>query len=321
MKKDVLAASIAALLAVPSAYASCGSAFCLVNTNWDMHGAWAQPGLRLDLRYESVNQNQPLMGRSKVAVGEFPRDHDEVRTANRNWLASLDYTFNADWGVNVVLPIVHRDHLHNENDFDNGTQTPEAWKFTKVGDVRILARRRLAGFEGREARLGSLGLNFGVKLPTGSTNVVNADGDRAERTLQPGTGTTDALVGVYYAQLLPAKNLSWFAQALLQAPLNQHESYRPGRRLSLDAGLRYEAGNSVSLLLQFNALFRGRDSGGNAERDDTGGRSFFLSPGISVALSKDVQVYGFVQTPVYQYVNGVQLGLRPGVVIGVSARF
>jgi hypothetical protein len=321
MKLRYAAALLLASCHAPGAFASCGSAFCLVNTNWDMPAAQGQPGLRLDLRFESVNQNQPYSGSSKVSVGRFPRDHDELRTANRNWVAGADYTFNADWGLNVALPIVRRDHLHLENDFGAGTQSPENWKFTELGDVRVLARRRLATFEGSEARLGTAGINFGLKLPTGSTSVTNAEGERAERTLQPGTGTTDGLIGAYYTQLLPQKNLSWFAQALLQVPLDQHDGYRPGARVTFDAGLRYELSDSVSLLLQANALLRGRDSGQNADREDSGGRAFFLSPGLSVAVAPDVRVYGFVQAPVYQYVNGVQLGMRPGVVIGASVRF
>src|SRR5258706_7465017 len=81
-------------------HASCGSAFCLVNTSWDTHGAWSEPGWRLDLRYESIRQNRLQEGRRRVATGEIPRDHDEVETVNRNWLASIDYTFNDDCGVN-----------------------------------------------------------------------------------------------------------------------------------------------------------------------------------------------------------------------------
>ena len=187
--------------------------------------------------------------------------------------------------------------------------------------MRVMLRRRLATFEDREPSLATVGLNIGLKLPTGGTNVVNAEGERAERTLQPGTGTTDILLGAYYARLLPVRDLSWFAQGLLQLPLNENEAYRPGRRTSLDAGLRYDAGERLSLMLQLNALFRGRDSGANAERDDTGGRSWFLSPGLSVALTKDVRLYGFIQAPLYQYANGVQLGTRPGALMGVSARF
>ena len=38
-----------------AASASCGSAFCTINTSWDAHGAWLEPGVRLDLLYQDVN--------------------------------------------------------------------------------------------------------------------------------------------------------------------------------------------------------------------------------------------------------------------------
>src|SRR5262249_46693046 len=162
------------------------------------------------------------------------------------------------------------------------------------GDLRLLGRYQFSPHESAEHTLSQHGLYFGAKLPTGSYKIRNDDGERAERTLQPGTGTTDALFGGFWRQALPMKDLSWFAQALIQLPLNTREDYRPGRRITVDAGLRYEAGERIALLLQANALFRGRDSGAQAEREDSGGRSLFLSPGLSVALSKDVQAYGFL---------------------------
>src|SRR5260221_2622930 len=108
--------ALAMLGAGPQAMASCGSAFCLVNTSWDTHGAWSEPGFRLDLRYESIRQDRLQEGRRKVAPGEVPRDHDEVETKNQNWVAGLDYTVNADWGINLVLPVVKRHHFHIASD-------------------------------------------------------------------------------------------------------------------------------------------------------------------------------------------------------------
>ena len=319
----VLNAAAAASLYVISvqAFASCGSAFCSVNTSWDLHGGLVHPGASFDLRYESINQDQPRSGSSKVGVGQFPRDHDEVETHNRNWLGTFDYGFNADWGLSVALPMVKRDHLHLENDFDAGTQTPESWNFNRLGDARALARYRVTTFESADHSLGTLGLHFGLKLPTGSTNVRNDEGERAERTLQPGTGTTDALLGMSYTRLLPLKDLSWFAQAQIQVPLDAHEGYKPGRRLMMDVGLRYDLTGQVSLLLQGNLLVRARDSGVNAEPEDSGGRSFFLSPGVSIAVTPDLRIYGFLQAPLYQYVNGVQLTANKAAVVGLSARF
>ena len=318
-----LRAAFALLASIVSAgaYASCGSAFCSVNTSWDLHSGLVHPGASLDLRYESINQDQPRNGSKKVGVGEFPRDHDEVLTRNRNWLGTFDYGFNADWALSVSLPMVKRYHEHLENDFDAGTQTPESWNFNKLGDARALARYRVAAVEGADQSLGSVGLNFGLKLPTGSTKVVNEDGERAERTLQPGSGTTDALLGVSYTRLLPLKDFSWFAQAQLQVPLNSRDGYKPGQRLTMDVGLRYDLTGQVSLLLQGNLLVRARDSGVNAEPEDSGGHSLFISPGVSIAVTRDVRVYGFLQAPLYQYVNGVQLTANKAAVVGVSARF
>lgn len=304
-----------------AAGASCGSTFCTINTAWDTQGAWTPPGWRLDVRYEHVDQNQPLRGNNRIAVGAIPEEHDEVRTKNRNWLASLDYTFNSDWGMNVVLPVAKRTHKHLENDFAAGTQEPEKWDFRKIGDARVAGRYRIATVEGADHTLGTLGASFGLKLPSGQTNTKNSDGERAERSLQPGSGTTDAFVGLYFAQLLPMKSLSWFTQAVAQRPLNTDQGYRPGARLALDGGLRYDLTDRFSLMLQLNALIKARDSGNNAEPDNSGGKSLFVGPGASFALTQDVRLYGFAQVPVYQYVNGVQLGVKTGIVLGLSARF
>src|SRR5213075_2144959 len=253
-----------------------------------------------------------------VGVGEVPRHHDEVYTYNRNYLTTIDRTIDANWGVNVLVPVVDREHYHVHNHM--GAQLDERWDFTALGDVRVMARRRLASFEGQEPSAAVAALNFGLKLPTGKTDRRNADGEAAERSLQPGSGTTDLLVGASYSSLRPAQNLSTFVQGMMQLPLNEHDDYKPGNRVSLDAGVRYGVGEQVGLLLQANGLWRGRDHGAEAEPDDTGGTSLFLSPGLSYSAGKALNVYGFVQLPLYQYVNGVQLTARKAFTIGVTLR-
>jgi outer membrane putative beta-barrel porin/alpha-amylase len=308
---------IAAALLAPAvvfssgALASCGAAFCTVNTDWGAQGAWTERGARYGLRFEYVDQDQPRTGTRNLAVGEIPRHHDEVRTINRNWVASVDYGFDERWSVSAVLPIVDRSHAHIHNHM--GAQIHDSWNVTEAGDLRLLARYRFAPHQS--------GLNFGLKLPTGRTDVRNASGDEAERTLQPGTGTTDLLLGAFTQQSLPAKDLSWFVQGLAQLPLDKRDEYRPGQRLSLDAGLRYQAGENLGLMVQVNFLLRGRDKGANAETEDSGGRSLWLSPGASYALGRDWEAYAFLQRAVYQHVNGVQLVADTAVALGVNGRF
>jgi hypothetical protein len=158
--------------------------------------------------------------------------------------------------VNVTAPLVDREHEHIHN--HRGAQLPESWNFTGLGDVRVLGRYNLSHAEMRESHEHSFaGISFGLKLPTGAFDVRNGAGELAERTLQPGTGTTDALLGAHYMRALPMRDLSWFVQAQLQAPLNSREGYKPGSRLTADAGLRHDLADRVSLLLQANLLRAG----------------------------------------------------------------
>lgn len=312
----------AALMAVASgAHASCGAAFCLTNTNWTLQGPVSEPGLRMDLRYEYMDQNQPMKGSHKVGVGEEHQHHDEVDTTNRNWLASFDYTFDDRWGVNVAVPVVDRTHEHIHN--HHGHQFVDNWDFRRLGDIRVVGRRQWAldGGSHDHGRLGFLGLTFGVKLPTGPFDLKNRDGDEAERSLQPGTGTTDVILGAFYSRVLAEDGWSWFAQAQFQRATTERDGYRPGTRVTADVGGRYEATDRLGVMLQLNAAITGRDQGDQAEPEDSGGRFLFISPGVSYALGKGVQVFGFAQFPLFQKVNGVQLTAESAVVGGVSFRF
>jgi hypothetical protein len=300
------------------AAASCGTAFCMVNTSWNVQGVWTEPGGRLDLRFEYIDQDQPRAGSREVRVGEIPKHHDEVRTVNRNWLATYDYAFDEAWGVSATLPVLDRSHAHIHN--HHGAQIHDRWNFTELGDMRVLGRRQWRGESLEAQRLDFYGANFGLELPTGKQDVENGDGALAERTLQPGTGTTDLLLGGYFRRMLGSGD-SWFVDVLLQQPLNTHDDFRPGARISLDAGYRREMTEKIGLMLQLNYLHRRRDKGAEAESEDSGGDALFASPGLSYALTSGLQAYGFLQLPLYQYVNGVQLTADWALVAGVSARF
>ncbi len=315
------AALSAALLFVctPIASASCGSAFCLLNTNWSAQGVWTEPGWRADLRYEYIDQDQPRTGTRDVAVGEIPRHHDEVSTLNRNLFATLDYGFSPEWGASVTVPWIDRrhDHVHNHH----GAALPESWSFSELGDVRVTGRYQRAFDTADAQRLSFVGLIAGVKLPTGKTDVANGEGEVAERTLQPGSGTTDAVLGAYFRQAVGAWNASWFAQVNAQLPLDSHAGFKPGRQVLLDVGARWEATDRLGLLLQLNAGWKGRDSGSEAEPEDSGSRTLFASPGFTFAVTPTVHAYGFVQLPIHQRVNGVQLVADRAFAGGVSVQF
>lgn len=291
----------------------------MVNTNWNLQGFAPEAGLRIDIRYEYVKQDQLMSGSDRVSPGQIRRHHDEIASTSRNWLVGLDYSFTPDWSASITAPVVDRSHLHIHN--HHGAQLPQTWNFTEMGDVRVMGRRQWMAEQRTTNTLSYYGLNFGLKLPTGERDIKNEAGDRAERTLQPGTGTTDAILGGYYNRVLPLSGSSWFVQGLWQSALDSREDYKPGNRLSVDVGYRYEVSDSLGVMLQLNTLKRWKDSGQQAESDNTGGNFLFVSPGVSYAITRNSQIYGFVQKPVYQHVNGVQLAADWSGTVGVSARF
>ncbi len=307
---------VATLLATAvDANAGCGAAFCSLNTNWDVQGVWTESGGRFDLRYEFIDQDQPRAGTDKVSVGEIPRDHDEVQTINRNIVAVFDYTFDPNWGIRAQLPVMDRSHLHI--DTDGGGQIPESWSFTELGDAFVVGRYQFTRSPGHA---GAFGLQFGVKLPTGKFDMANDEGEVAERSVQPGSGTTDAILGAYYNAPL-GNRATWFTDLVWQAPLNERDEYKPGNRIGFDIGASYPWTRTINLQLQLNTQWKGRDAGANADSEDSGGTFVQLSPGMSVALGDKTQLYGFVQVPLYQNVNGVQLTADWSVAAGLSHRF
>jgi hypothetical protein len=233
IRKGVLAVALAC--AAAEADASCGAAFCLVNTDWSVQGAWTEPGARFDLRYESIDLDQPRTGRDRIGVGEIPRHHDEVETRNRNVVGIVDWGFSPQWGVTVSVPYVDRDHTHIHN--HHGEKLLETWSFRELGDVRVLGRYEFLRETSDPAAPRSAGLTLGLKLPTGKHDVKNADGDEAERTLQPGTGTTDLVLGAHWHGAAPLADWSWFAQVQGVVPLTERDGFKPGNQIQVDGGV------------------------------------------------------------------------------------
>lgn len=181
--------------------------------------------------------------------------------------------------MGLVLPYSNREHSHIH---DEGIPTLESWQFDELGDARLKLRYQPVRHDASDV---TWSLNGGVKLPTGKTDVRNADGREAERSAQPGTGTTDLLLGggLAYAPLaLPG---SLFANLTLQLPLNEKDGYQPGWRTALQAGWQYPVSGKVDFLLQANLLRVGRDDGANAEPEESGRTEVAIVPGLSYAVS------------------------------------
>ena len=312
----------AALFMLPAVFvapvhASCGAAFCTVNTTSGMLDVPAEGQTRVDLRFEFIDQNQPRSGSDDVSVGEISSHHDEVRTINRNLLATIEHAFAGGWQLGLTLPLIDRSHHHIHNHHHDGEvlHLDDNWDFREIGDLRLNLRRTVVSDPQRQ-----LGVSIGVKLPSGSTDVDNDDGDEAERSLQPGTGTTDLLLGAGWRGVLDggaAASISVAAQLATGEP----DDYRPGHRFQLDLGYEHPLTARLTLPVQLNFLVRARDQGDEAETDDSGMQSIGLSPGLIFEAGGGLRLYGFYQRPLYQHVHGVQLTSHWSAVLGASQTF
>ena len=312
-------AALALSLSAASASASCGSAYCTLMTDRYAQGT-GEPhvGWSADLRLEYVRQKRLRSGTHDIDAGEVTDEEAiERETKNLNLLATLGYGFDQHWSVLLRVPAVRRDHSHDLLDEETGEpSTEERWRFTRLGDAQLLARYQAAIGEGAT----SLAAFGGLKLPTGSIHVANDDDVRAERALQPGSGTNDLVVGLAGRHVLGATDAAIGQIAVTQA-LDSREHFHPGRRIELAAGWSHAFSARLGSVVQLNYRHRERDSGAEAEPENSGATTVELSPGLTLGIGSMSTLYAYVQLPLYQDVNGIQLVPRNSFALGWTADF
>jgi hypothetical protein len=120
----------------------------------------------------------------------------------QNATASAAYGVTDDFMVSVRVPYVlrtdiregHHEHLpggivSNTVDFRGDS--------SGLGDVTVLGQYRFINSKATGTQAAFL---FGVKLPTGATNRLDAQGELFEAEFQPGSGSTDFLLGAAFTQ-------------------------------------------------------------------------------------------------------------------------
>jgi hypothetical protein len=308
----------ACALAIPAtALASCGAENCPL----DHASRWSEAPFAFEVSYQYIDQNQPRVGTDDAAVGAVSRHHDEIRTLNRATTARATYRFARAWSISAALPYIERFHAHIHNDL--GGPVYERWEYGGIGDLELVGLRSFGG--------GGSGSRYfataGVKTPTGVTEVKNEDGDQPEPAARPGSGSWDFLAGAGVEWLLggrPAEDGAGSIPLRLSVTgrLNGRgtEEYRIGSQVQAHVASEVPVGRAFALLGQANFRIRGKDDVGASglEEEDTGGSWLYLSPGLRVSTGTRASIYGLVQIPVYQRVNGIQLVSDVNLYFGVT---
>jgi len=262
--------------------------------------------------YDYQDQNQNWSGHAKAPAADNP--DKEIRTSF--YTLGLQYMFNRNWGIQAELPVDSR--YFQTTGGATGNEIVSA-NWTAESDVRV--EGIYDGFFADQ----SLGITFGLKLPTGDYTENDFYGD-VDRDSEIGTGSTDILLGGFFEHsLIQSANLDWFAQAALDVPIFSRDHYDPGTEGDMALGGYYD-GFSIGRVLivpvgQIIASLRSIDTGSNAANPVASGfERVYLSPGIEIHLHP-VMIYGDVELPVYMHVNGDQLVASNLLKIIVSYKF
>lgn len=316
-------------------------------------GAWSY-----DLSFQYVDQADPRIGTRSAQAGEIPSHHDEVRTINRSSALTLRYAPSRRFQLGVTLPWASRyhEHLVNEQHQDPDPHAPEdphhhgsaagdegephdggehhrardRWSFDGAGDLLVEAEAQLWS-TGRT----SLWLLGGVELPTGDTKLRSDEGKIGPVPLQPGSGSTDAIGGLTLRGSLGRQgprgglaggaddSLPYFVSISYRRNGKGRLDYRLGDAWQLNAGGSYAVSRRFAALLQLNARWLEEDSPGRTheEPEFTGGTFVFASPGAQISFADRWAGYLYVQLPVYQDVNQLQLTSDANWLLGVRSRF
>ncbi len=302
-------------LILPAFAFACSSCGCTLNSDWATQGFATGEGTRFDIRFDYFKQKDYRHGTDSVSRGEVAAAGTEVQdtTINRNLTLGLEHSYNQDWAVSVQLPVYNRSH----ETYGEAYPAKDEYLTSSskgIGDLRITGR-----YQGLSADH-SIGLTFGLKLPTGETKDTFKDGSPLDRGLQLGTGTTDLLLGGYHFGSIN-RDWDYFAQATFQIALNSHDGFRPGNGVNASAGVRYMGFESVIPQLQLNARVEKRESGAQSDKPNSGATLLYFSPGVTVPVNKSLQVFGFFQVPVYQRVNGYQIEPEASLSAGLRYSF
>jgi len=127
---------------------------------------------------------------------------------------------------------------------------------------------------------------------------------------------------------------AWAEAALFAASRAEHveEVIRPALERGadvicdryVDSSLAYQGlarGLGVDAVLQLNLVHKSRDRGAQAEPETSGATTLSLSPGLSAAIGSNTLLYAFVQLPLVQRVNGIQLVPKTSVALGTTVSF
>jgi len=182
-------------------------------------------------------------------------------------------------------------------------------------------------------------VGLGYKLPLGShsdSTVVYEDPNSGKKyyttsppTVQPTNGSQDVMLYVFGLRGFPMKNLNVFANALYIKKGYNSLGQKFGDYSSAAVFVSKTFFRKLGVTLQVRGEWIAKMQSAenidqlilyNVDVESTGSKTVFFIPQVSYSV-KQLTFYGLTEMPLYQHLNGTQVGADLSVTFGISYRF
>ena len=236
----------------------------------------------------------------RVAKSQGADDELESVTEHR-YTATFLYGATERLLVSARLPYATRS-LH-------ATDPEESGSARGLADPEFAVQYRVwsAPMQGDVGSRASIAVQAGVKTAWGENDKRNAEGERFDEHVQPGTGSNDAFIGLSGFYLLD-RNSTVFASLQWRDTRRNDAGYRYGRALLANVAYERKVLPRLDSVLELNYRHARRDS---TDRDstldgNTGGSLLYLSPRLLFAVGGGVVLRFGEQIPVSKSLHGAQ---------------
>ncbi len=297
--------------------------FCLLSQGISPLDTMKGTGIKISERYTVLDQ---------MYQGTSEKENPGAKETH--WTTELTgfYGITPEFMMMAVVPY----KMGNTSGEADVTATPAvldssmAGKASGLGDVALIGRYTFLKSETPDTTTVMAGL-AGVKFATGRTDAKTDDGmSYLDSHMQPGTGSTDYLLGLSYSHSL--QRLSFSANMLGTITTEgtfgttKHEF---GNALNYDVSGKYRivpaafspTAPQLFAALGINGEVRQREKEDGVAVPDSGGNTVYLSPGLQLVMAPHWIVEASYQHAIYHNLNGTQLGETYKAVTGVTYLF
>ncbi|MBN2610673.1 MAG: hypothetical protein JXB00_03875 [Bacteroidales bacterium] len=248
---------------------------------------------------------------------DHPSDFNLIKNANYSYIGTIAaygiasrFTFETEAGY-----FINKTQIYN--------LVPEQ-KLRGYGFSNIVLSARYGVLINNQKRIFH-SLSAGVKVPS-SNKFQYSQGVELPDEVQPTLGSYGLVFQSFLVKEYSFRGLRFFFTNRFETNRTNNQGFRPGSSLftslfvSKHLMFQWLKGDWTTILQLRNEL-RAKNTREGKTVSASGGNLFFLSPQINYTIREAWNLSLMGDIPLYQYLNGIQIGTKAGITLGLSRDF